>query len=496
MSNEHGQQWGQGDRNREDATGRHHTQQYPLHPGLSEDQSAHQAEGRNPQSYGPRSTEQTAGQTEVFLPYTGEHRVNASRPADQGWSVDHQGRPQQAHPGQQGPAQPHGAQPGPTQFGQDHMGADPAGGDLAVEEKPKKRWSTPAVAALLLAGAVAASATTAVVMNELTARPTSGVVTSSFDRSGDGDSSAPAPEPGSVGDVAERVLPSVVSIQVMGERGAGEGSGSIISSDGVVLTNNHVVSMAGARGRITVLLHDGRTLNAKIVATDPSTDIAVIKADGANDLKPITVGDSDKVGVGQDVVAVGSPLGLASTVTSGIVSAKNRPVQAGGELGGEGSLIDAIQTDAAINLGNSGGALVDRQGELIGIPSAIATAGGSTNPGSIGLGFAIPSNQAMEIAKQLIDNGEVAHPIIGAQINTQSEAIGAEIRSTSPGSPAEKAGLKEGDIVVRVDDRVVDSGVGLIAAIRSHRVGDEVTLTVLDGPNGKERTVTLTLSSE
>lgn len=448
MSNQYGQQWGdQNGTHRTEDSSQHHTQQYPVHQDKSEG----------------------------FRPYTGD---NQSPFGQQPWQ-----KQPGSHPGVGQPQEP------------DQLSEQ---ADIAQPVKEKKRWSTPAVAALLLAGVVVTSATTAVVMNELSPQSTSSVVTRSFDSSGSqgSDSSSAAPEPGSVGEVANRVLPSVVSIQVASERSMGEGSGSVISSDGLILTNNHVVSGVGSRGSMTVLLNDGRTLDAKVVATDPSTDIAVIKAEGANDLVPITIGDSDAVSVGQDVVAVGSPLGLASTVTSGIVSAKNRPVQAGGESGGEASLIDAIQTDAAINPGNSGGALVNRQGELIGIPSVIATAGGSANAGSIGLGFAIPSNQAMEIAKQLIEDGRAAHPIIGAQINTASDTIGAEIRSTTSGSPAEKAGLEEGDIVVRVDDRVVDSGVGLIAAIRSHKVGDEVTLTVLDGPNGDERTVTLTLTSE
>lgn len=380
----------------------------------------------------------------------------------------------------------------------------PAGFGTEPAQNPggKKRWSTPALAALLLAGAVAASATTAVVMDQTNALDSSRNATSSFDTApGQGQNTEAASKPvtpGSTEDIASRVLPSVVSIQTMTRQGGGEGSGSIFSSDGMILTNNHVVAGAENGGEIQVRLHDGRILPAKVVATDPQTDIAVIKAEGATDLKPIELGDSNKLNVGEDVIAIGSPLGLASTVTTGIVSAKNRPVQAAGERGGEASLIDAIQTDAAINPGNSGGVLVDMEGKLVGVPSVIATLGGAAGQqsGSIGLGFAIPSNQAQRIAKDLIDKGEVKHPVIGAKVNTASERFGAEIVDVTDGSPAEKAGLKDGEVVTRVGDRLVESGVGLIAAIRSHQVGDTVKLTVTDERGKNEHTIDVTLEAE
>ena len=302
------------------------------------------------------------------------------------------------------------------------------------------------------------------------------------------------PEPGTTAEVAQKVTPSVVQIQVQTARGGEEGSGSIFTNDGMILTNNHVVGAAAQNGRIQVVLHDGRILPAEFVAADPQTDIAVIKAKGAKNLQSMSMGDSDAINVGEPIAAIGSPLGLNSTVTSGIVSAKNRPVQAAGEGGGESSLIDAIQTDAAINPGNSGGALVNMNGELVGIPTVIATLGGQGTSGSIGLGFAIPSNQAVRIAKQLIDKGEATHPVIGAQINTAARVIGAEVVEVTRGGPAEKAGLKKGDVVLKVDDRPIDSGVGLIAAIRSHEVGDTVRLTVREGNDGPERELNVTLS--
>lgn len=372
---------------------------------------------------------------------------------------------------------------------------------MAPQPREKKRWSTPAVAALLLTGAVVASAVTYVGMDALNENKSSNNATTSFDSSNTTNKSAKEKEasnpvePGSTSDVANKVLPSVVSIRVTTSQGGDEGSGSIISSDGLILTNNHVVSAAeGGKAKMEVALNDGRALEAEVVATDPQTDIAVIKAKNVTDLKPIEFGDSNAVNVGEDVMAIGSPLGLSATVTTGIVSAKNRPVQASGEDGGEASLIDAIQTDASINPGNSGGALVDMQGKLIGIPSVIASTGGES-AGSIGLGFAIPINQAERISKQLIDKGKAEHPIIGAKVNTRSNEVGAVVVDVNKDSPADKAGLKKGDLVTHVDERRVDSGVALIAAIRSHAVGDTVKLKVKEGRDGEEREVELTLTT-
>lgn len=383
-------------------------------------------------------------------------------------------------------------------------GSMPAQPGVPSVPRQPKRWSTPSLVAMVLAGALVAGATTAVVGNELNGNGVNSRSVTSFDQekatSDTKKTSGRPPAEGSVEEVASKVLPSVVSIQVQTADSGADGSGSIISNDGLIVTNNHVVSGAEKGGaKIAVQLHDGRVLRAEVVATDPTTDVAVIKAQGANDLQPIKFGDSNKLNVGQEVVAIGSPLGLSSTVTRGIVSAKNRPVQAGGEKGGEASLIDAIQTDAAINPGNSGGALVNMNGELVGIPSVIASLGGSQGQqsGSIGLGFAIPVNQAQDISKQLIEKKKVDHPAIGAQVNTgrNSTTQGAEIVKVEKDSPADKAGLKSGDVVVKVDDRLVEGGVGLIAAIRSHRVGDKVTLTVLRDGKEPEQKVEVTLGS-
>ena len=305
---------------------------------------------------------------------------------------------------------------------------------------------------------------------------------------------------GSVEKVAAAVLPAVVSIEVESMRGMAEGSGSIISSDGYVITNHHVIEAAGnAGGRVTVTLNDGSRRPATFVASDVNTDVGVIKIEDVTDLPTLEFGNSDNLKVGQQVVAVGSPLGLSATVTTGIVSALNRPVRAG-QGGGESSLMDGIQTDAAINPGNSGGPLVDMEGRLVGMNSVIASLstgglGGQTG-GSIGLGFAIPSNFAQRVARQLIETGEATQPMLGVQVNVfDSGTHGAVIARVEPDSPAERAGLQEGDVITRLNNRLIDSADALIAATRSHGFGETVTLEVR-GENGELRTVEATLSSE
>lgn len=306
----------------------------------------------------------------------------------------------------------------------------------------------------------------------------------------------PAPE-GSVEQVAEQVLPAVVSIQVASEIGVADGSGSIISSDGYVLTNHHVVSVPEGRdSAIQVTLNNGEKYPADYIASDVNTDIAVIKIRGVEGLPVLQFGDSDELSVGQEVVAVGSPLGLSATVTSGIVSALNRPVRAA-QGGGESSLIDAIQTDAAINPGNSGGPLVDMNGNLIGMNSVIASlATGSDSAGSIGLGFAIPSNFAKRVADQLIQEGQATHPMLGVQVDSRNPVDGALVVGVPEGSPAAEAGIQEGDVIVQMNDRQIDTADALIAATRSQGFGETVTLLVHPRDSDDTREVEVTLSSE
>jgi putative serine protease PepD len=233
------------------------------------------------------------------------------------------------------------------------------------------------------------------------------------------------------------------------------------------------------------------------LGTDPSSDIAVVKADGVSGLAPITVGSSSGLRVGQDVVAVGSPLGLEGTVTTGIVSALNRPVAAGGDPQNQNTVLDAIQTDAAINPGNSGGALVDMNGQLVGVNSAIATLGGDSGQsqsGSIGLGFAIPVDQAKRIADELIQNGTASHASLGVQVTNDATVDGAKIADVTSGGAAAAAGLPAGVVVTKIDDRVIASRDALVAAVRSRAPGDRVTLTYLDS-GGKPQTVQVTLGT-
>ena len=296
---------------------------------------------------------------------------------------------------------------------------------------------------------------------------------------------------GAVGDVAESVLPSVVSIQTAN----GGGSGVVISSDGQILTNAHVVE-ASQGGALEVLFNDGTSASAEVLGADAVSDIAVIQVEGRNDLEPATLGDSEQVGVGADVVAIGSPLGLSGTVTTGVVSALNRPVNTGATENGGGqtsTVINAIQTDAAINPGNSGGPLVNMAGEVIGINTAIA--GISQDSGSVGLGFAIPINQARPIAEQLVESGSASYPAIEATI-TNSRGGGAEIVEVTDGGAADEAGLTAGDVVVSVDGQTVTTPDQLIAEIRSRQPGEEVTFGVVSGGNGSPQDVPVTLGEQ
>ncbi|OBI50723.1 peptidase S1 [Mycobacterium kyorinense] len=309
---------------------------------------------------------------------------------------------------------------------------------------------------------------------------------------------------GSVEQVATKVVPSVVMLETDLGRQSEEGSGIILSADGLILTNNHVVAAAatgrgetppGPAPKTTVTFSDGRTAPFTVVGADPTTDIAVVRVQDVSGLAPISIGSSADLRVGQPVIAVGSPLGLEGTVTTGIVSALNRPVSTTGDTGNQNTVLDAIQTDAAINPGNSGGALVNMNGDLIGVNSAIATLGGDSadsQSGSIGLGFAIPIDQAKRIADELIRSGTASHASLGVQVMNDKSAHGAKVVDVVPGGAAASAGLPSGVVVTKVNDRTINSADGLVAAVRSKAPGDKVTLTYLD-PSGDSRTVQVTL---
>ncbi len=319
------------------------------------------------------------------------------------------------------------------------------------------------------------------------------------------------------------MLPSVVKVNVSGQSEAGSGSGIVLSKDGEILTNNHVVAVAGDNGSITVNFNDGTTKKAKVVGTDPITDIAVIKAEGVSNLTPASIGKSSDLKVGQTVVAVGSPYGLNSTVTSGIVSALNRPVSVASEeeqspqqsnpFGGlEGqqpqpqqqsqnlsTTYPAIQTDAAINPGNSGGALVDMSGRVVGINSSIRTASDSSSSagGSIGLGFAIPIDEVLPIVNQITDNQKPTHARLGVSVSDVSGSAlnqGAQLQTVEGGGAGAKAGLKKGDVITKVNSDLIDGSESLVATIRGHRPGEKVTITYLR--DGRTSTTTADLGSD
>jgi putative serine protease PepD len=244
-----------------------------------------------------------------------------------------------------------------------------------------------------------------------------------------------------------------------------------------------------------VTFSDGRTAPFTVVGADPTSDIAVVRVQGVSGLTPISMGSSADLRVGQPVVAIGSPLGLAGTVTTGIVSALNRPVSTTGESGNQNTVLDAVQTDAAINPGNSGGALVNMQGQLVGVNSAIATLGadsGDAQSGSIGLGFAIPVDQAKRIADELIATGKATHASLGVQVSTDKGTPGAKVMDVVPNGAAAGAGVPKGVVVTKVDDRPINSADALVAAVRSKAPGDKVALTFQD-PGGGSRTVQVTL---
>jgi putative serine protease PepD len=300
-------------------------------------------------------------------------------------------------------------------------------------------------------------------------------------------------KPDSVAGLANRVLPSVVSIT---SGGGSTGSGFIIDSSGFILTNNHVVEQAAlSKGRILVTLNNGEEFESKIVGRDASYDLAILKI-LATGLPALQFGNSDEVAVGDSVIAIGSPLGLSGTVTLGIISAKDRAVTAGGSAG-ETSFINALQTDAAINPGNSGGPLINTAGAVIGVNSAIATLSGASNAqaGSIGLGFAIPINQARKTADQLIKTGKATYPVIGVLIDMNFAGSGAKITASDTGvvagGPAQKAGIKAGDVIIGFGGKAINNPDELIVAIRSKNVGDRVEVKFKRGSSTRTTTIVL-----
>lgn len=429
--------------------------------------SPNQPQGRQPDQHPPRSGD-TAPQ-----PYAGYASAYASGPPQTGPSTT-------------------GSGPQPYPTGGHGYGASPP-----VIERRRSRGFWPAVSVLALVLGLVGGAV-------------GGIAIDKWDESREGPgrssggladldvaSEAPLPaENGSVAAVAEKLLPSTVQIlsDADGQQGGATGSGFFMDKQGHVVTNNHVIEGAAEDdGKIQVVDRNGERYPATVVGRSPIYDLAVLYVKDPPDVKPAALGSSQKLLVGETVVAIGSPLGLSSTVTSGIVSAKDRPVTTGED---SQSYINAVQTDAAINPGNSGGPLVNLKGEVVGVNSAIATTGGPLGgeAGNIGVGFAIPMEQVRVTADQILKDGEARYPVIGATVESTAQGDGAHIRGIENNSPAEDAGLKEGDVVTGLGDRLVTDSPTLIVAIRAHQPGDKVTLVVQR--DGEERKVTIELDSK
>jgi putative serine protease PepD len=313
-------------------------------------------------------------------------------------------------------------------------------------------------------------------------------------------SAAPVINSADLPKIAASVTNSVVSINT----GTGEGSGVVLTADGYILTNNHVVASASGN-TVKVVFADGKTLSATIVGTDPKSDLGVVKVSGASNLAPAKFGNSDAMQVGDTVLALGSPLGLQGSVTAGIISARDRTIQAGSsqpqpptnpfqpqpqqQAAPTSSISGLLQTDAPINPGNSGGALINTKGEVIGINTAIATSGQSS--GNIGVGFAIPSNKASVVAQALRQGQKVSHPSLGVSVGN-ADPTGALVSAVTPGSPAQKAGLQQGDVITQFGGKTINGSNDLVGAVQSGKVGDTVPLTYTR--NGAQKTATVTLA--
>lgn len=356
----------------------------------------------------------------------------------------------------------------------------------APQKQSKGGLIAGAAAIALFAGAMGGGVGYLLAADSQSATPVAAALTNSG-------ASVSVPVSSGIADIAAAVQPAVVQLNIAGSDGEGTGSGFVISEDGYIITNHHVAGPAGEDVSIEVSFADGSTATGRLVGSDPGYDLAVVKVDRTG-LSTLELGSSEAVRVGDTAIAVGSPLGLQGTVTSGIVSALNRPVTAGDA--NNTSFINAIQTDAAINPGNSGGPLVDAAGQVIGVNSAIATMGMGGAAGSIGLGFAIPIDTAKRIAEEIMTTGSSSTPIIGVQLDTTYNGEGALIADVNPDSPAEQAGLQDGDLITAINGTVIGESTDLIVAIRDNAPGDTVTLTVLRNGQTADYPVTLVAAEQ
>jgi putative serine protease PepD len=441
-------------------------------------------------------------------PHPGGPAAHASAPQAPGSAPDGSWPPPPPANAPYGEGQAYGAGPAgaPGGFGADGAGGAGGWGASYQQPAPKPRSGRGGlVAAVLVAALVAGGLGGGLGYTLAKDNDSNGSTTVSASDNG---ATQVKRAPGTIAHVAAKALPSTVTIEAEGTNGdGGTGTGFVFDTQGHIITNNHVVADALDGGKLTATFPNGRKYDAQVVGHAQGYDVAVIKLKNPpSDLKPLPLGDSDKVAVGDETIAIGAPFGLSNTVTTGIISAKNRPVASSdGSATSKASYMSALQTDASINPGNSGGPLLDASGAVIGINSAIQSTSsggfGSGQSGSIGLGFAIPINQAKYVAQQLIKTGKPVYAKIGASVSLEDSSDGAKITdqgtagssAVEPGGPADKAGLKPGDVITKLDDMVIDSGPTLIGEIWTHQPGDKVTITYKRG--GQEHTTQLTLGS-
>ncbi|MCX5199970.1 trypsin-like peptidase domain-containing protein [Streptomyces sp. NBC_00237] len=485
--------------------------QQPAQPAAQQPPAPHAPQHQAPQHQAPQHpAPQSAAAPHTPAPQPPVHEVPAAQPYPQ--PQPHQ----QAAPGAAWPPPPpaypaYGNAYGTGGGGDAHHGggggSDPWGAPLGSDApQPRRKGRGGMIAAVLVAALVAGGVGSGIgfwAANREANSPGGSTTISAA-----GNPQDFKRDPGTVAGVAGKALPSVVTIDAQSGSGeGGTGTGFVYDKQGHILTNNHVVASAANGGDLSVTFSNGKKYAAEVVGRAQGYDVAVLKLKNAGDLNPLPLGDSDKVVVGDATIAIGAPFGLSNTVTTGIISAKDRPVASGDGQGSKASYMSALQTDASINPGNSGGPLLDSRGAVIGINSAIQSVpsggfgSGGGQAGSIGLGFAIPINQAKTVAEQLIKTGKPVYPMIGATVSMDQKGDGAKIAeagtgntpAVTPNGPAAAAGLKPGDVITKFEDRVIDSGPTLISEIWTHKPGDKVKLTYTRG--GKESTAEVTLQA-
>ncbi len=463
----------------------------------------HSAQNHDAQNHGAQNHDATDGQYAEYR----QQSIGADWPSRPGTPWPGQQNPSWSGTGYGGatPTAATNAQTGPAT--EQIYGYYPPAGATQTMPPPARARRTTAIVAATVILALGAGFGGGVLGSRLaggSAAAGTSAVDSSLTQQTSSQAAAAQSGTGTVESVAAAVLPSVVSVVATAQSSSGEGSGVVLTADGYILTNNHVISGASD---LTVRFNDGTTASATVVGADTTGDLAVIKVDGVSGLTPAILGTSADLKVGEQVVAIGTPLGLSATVTSGIVSALNRPVRTASaetqqQAAASDTVLNAIQTDAAINPGNSGGPLVNMAGQIVGINSAIASLSSSTTSqsGSIGVGFAIPIDSAARIANEIMKTGSASHAVLGASVADNPLAsgrvsTGATIKAVTSGGPAEAAGLQVGDVVTKIDGTLIESSDALVATVRSAAPGSQISVTLLRGTSTQTVTVTLGTST-